>query len=135
MERVGSRQRRQNRERMHRRSFGRKSTFGSARRGQLAHMPYSIVKSSQIRSNFSDLRNSRQILEEKASEIIEEADISGDGSLTKQEFIGYMHENDKRARIIFNELDTDNDGVLKITDIINHEELKHLDLRKCAQKS
>jgi len=69
-----------------------------------------------------------QILEEKASEIIEEADISGDGSLTKQEFIGYMHENDKRARIIFNELDTDNDGVLKITDIINHEELKHLDL-------
>ena len=74
-------------------------------------------------------------MEEKASEIIEEADISGDGSLTKQEFIGYMHENDKRARIIFNELDTDNDGVLKITDIINHEELKHLDLRKSAQNS
>ena len=120
---------------MYRRSFGRKSAFGSARHGQLAHMPYSIVKSSQIRYNFSDLRNSRQILEEKASEIIEEADISGDGSLTKQEFIGYMHENDKRARIIFNELDTDNDGVLKITDIINHEELKHLDLRKRDQKS
>ncbi|CAG5105287.1 Oidioi.mRNA.OKI2018_I69.chr1.g1993.t1.cds [Oikopleura dioica] len=69
-----------------------------------------------------------QILEEKASEIIEEADISGDGSLTKQEFIGYMHENDKRARIIFNELDSDNDGVLTITDIINHEDLKDLDL-------
>ena len=44
MERAGSGQRRQNRERMHRRSFGRKSAFGSARHGQLAHMPYSIVK-------------------------------------------------------------------------------------------
>lgn len=69
-----------------------------------------------------------QIYEEKASEIIEEADISGDGSLTQHEFIGYMHKNDKRARSIFNELDSDNDGVLTITDIINHDDLKKLDL-------
>lgn len=70
-----------------------------------------------------------QLLDKKAEDIIQESDLDGDGKVTKDEFIEFMHKNDKRTTKIFTELDTDRDGILTVSDIINHEELRHLDLR------
>jgi hypothetical protein len=41
-----------------------------------------------------------------------------------------MHQNDKLTKKIFSELDSDSDGILTIHDIIEHPQVKHLNLRK-----
>ena len=73
---------------------------------------------------------SHRTLHQKATAIIQESDLDGDGKVTKEEFIDFMHKNDKRATRIFVELDTDRDGKLTVVDIINHDELRHLNLRR-----
>ena len=67
--------------------------------------------------------------ENRAKAIIEESDLDGDGKVTKDEFVDFMHKNDKRRKTIFQKLDTDRDGILTVSDIINHEDVRHLDLR------
>ena len=68
--------------------------------------------------------------ENRAKAIIEESDLDGDGKVTKDEFVEFMHKNDKRTKTIFQKLDTDRDGILNVSDIINHEDVRHLNLRK-----
>jgi len=53
--------------------------------------------------------------------------------VTKDEFIDFMHRNDKRTRKIFDSIDTDRDGKLTVSDIINHAELRHLNIRMVTQ--
>ena len=77
-----------------------------------------------------NLRLPRESLpENRAKAIIEESDLDGDGKVTKDEFVDFMHKNDKRTKTIFQKLDTDRDGILTVSDIINHEDVRHLDLR------
>ena len=74
------------------------------------------------------VRKKMEAHEHKANQIIAERDSDGDGKITQNDFIDLMHENSKRTNQYFDMLDTNNDGLLTIEDIVTHPELRELNL-------